>query len=202
MRRHHTTHADEIARHEHFIELLARRPAIRKLQHALDSVCELWAPPDYLRSDLGGSVHWRVQPSKQAVTTVAAYHDVAELSVRRAAYAALRYAAPHKQESVRAIVAGLRDLDVIIRIQAARAAAALGLEDSHRVEIERSLADPVWAVRWSAALALSRTDARASVISVLLNSQPAQSHRSFHEWAKHAKTFVDVPEIRHRLQLL
>jgi HEAT repeat protein len=197
-----TTHADEISRHEHLIELLARRPAIRKLQRALESVGELWASPDYLRSCLGGYVHWRVQPSKQAVTTVAAYHNYKEIGVRRAAYAALRHAAPHKQESVRAIVAGLRDLDVIIRIQAARAAVALGLENSHRVEIERSLADPVWTVRWNAALALSRTDARASVASVLLNSQPAQSHPSFHEWVKHAKTFVDVPEVRHRLQML
>jgi hypothetical protein len=202
MRPYETTHADEIARHDRLIERMARRPSIRKLQHALDSVCELWAPPDYLRTCLGGYIHWRVQPSKQAVTTVAAYHAHSELGVRRATYVALRYAAPHRQESAAAIGVGLRDPDVIIRIQAARGAAALSLGDLLRVELERSLADSVWTVRWNAALALGRTDARTNVAAVLLNSQPAVSHRSFHKWSEHAKTFEDVPEVRHTLEML
>lgn len=156
MRPYETTHADEIARHDRLIALLERRPSIRKLQRALDSIGELWAPPDYLHSCFVG-VHWRVQPSRQAVTVVAAHHDHHKLGVRRATFVALRHAIPHGPECAAAIGVGLRDPDVIIRILSARAAAALGLGDALRVELERSLADPVWTVRWNAALALSQT---------------------------------------------
>jgi hypothetical protein len=120
-----TTQDAEIQRHDRLIAALARRPPLRRLQRALEDVGALWAPPEHFMTCLGGRVHWRVPPSAEAVAVVAAHHTSDLIRVRRAVLVALRHAGPHGQLAAGAVAAGLADPDSLVRLHAARTAAAL-----------------------------------------------------------------------------
>ena len=194
------THADEVARHDRLIELVARRPATRKLQRAIDAIGEIWRSPDHLQTGLGGYVHWRVEPSLEAIQIVAAHHRDSRAHVRRAVFVALSHGAPHGRAVTAVISAGLADEDGLVRVHAARAAAALDIGEEVTDELSERLTDPVWTVRWNAALALSRTARRADAAATLLASEPLPAQAG--EWATCARAFQDVAAIDQRLRLL
>jgi hypothetical protein len=197
-----TTYDEEFARHERLIAALARRPAPRKLQRALEDVVDLWRPPDHWHSCMGGWVHWRVRPSAHGVAVVAAYHASERADVRRLVLGALRYARPYTPETAAAVAAGLVDEQVLVRIQAARAAADLKLGGTFLGILAGRLNDAVWTVRWNAALALGRTAMRTTALDALLASQPPPAKHGFHEWVGCALAFADLPAVRDRLASL
>jgi hypothetical protein len=197
-----TTRDAEVERHARLIALLARRPPIWKLQRGLDAVGDLWRPPDHHMFCLGGWVHWRVQPSADAVAVVAAHHASDRPDVRRAVLVALQHAAPHAREAANAVAAGLADGDALVRIHASRAAETLRLEEALREALTARLEDPVWAVRWHAARAIGRTAQRPHALAALLASQPKPAHRHFQAWVDCVETFADLTAARERLATL
>lgn len=196
-----TSHADECGRHERIIALLARRPAIRKLQRALDAIAELWRPPAYLHTCFGGRVHWHVRPSSADVATVAGHHEDGRIEVRRAVLAALQHAAPHAHEARAAIALALDDDDVVLRILGARAARELDLGGALADALAQRLDDAVWTVRWHAAAALASMSTRVRAIDALLRSEPS-TELARDEWSACARVFADAPAVQQRLRAI
>jgi hypothetical protein len=205
MRPHHVTREDEAARLSHLIQLLLRRPPIRKLQSTLEAVGAIWSPPDHLGSMKG--VKWQVRPTADQVAAVAAHHASELVEVRRRVLVALQHATPHADQAARAARAGLMERDALLRISAARAAANLGLGHALFEPLVACLADPVWTVRWNAARALAPTDARPAAIDALLRSRlprPETDHERWlflvdGEWVRCALEFCSDAAVRAEL---
>lgn len=199
MRPWQTTYEDEVARHGRLIALVDRRPPIRKLQRAVDSIAELWSPPDHRFHSLGGRVHWRVRPTRDAVAVVARHCDDPRVGLRHAVIAALVHASPHGDVGSAAIARGLAEDDIRLRILAARAAASLALGDALAHLLAPRLVDPIWTVRWHAAAALARTAHRDAAIAALLRSEPRVQEFGGDHWTDCARAFADEPAVMQRV---
>jgi len=199
------TDGAELARHGHLIALLQRSPPIRRLSRALQVIGLLWRPS--WRSCFKGTSHCQIRPTADDVAVVAAHGADARVEVRRAVLLALAHAAPHSDAAALAVQRGLADSDATVRIQAARAGAALGLGATLGKKLLERLEDPVWTVRWHAARALAATSSRAIALEALLGSQPRRTDSARdtyieEEWRSCADAFASEPSMRDRLATL
>lgn len=186
-----TTRDDEAARHANLIRLLARRPPIRRLQRALESVADLWSGPDFLHWCLGGYVHWRVTPSADEIAIVASHHADARIPVRRAVFAALFRTGARAVEATAALRLGLEDADAQVRLLAARGVSGANHLGAFDDALLRRLDDGVWTVRWYAARGLAAGAHRERAHAVLLASRPVSESLSLDVWRECARSFED-----------
>lgn len=158
---------------------LARRPKIRRLQSALCAACELWAPPEHMSSIR--FVHHQVRPTSRDVEVVAAHYAGSTRDEKRAVLAALQHATPHFAEAWPAVELALAEPDALLRLAAARAAAALCAERAPDEHGQRCLAplldDPIWTVRWHVAAALANTSLRPGAVLAMRKSRPSSQGR-------------------------
>jgi HEAT repeat protein len=157
-------------------EALARiaRPRPRKLQRDLDRIGMIWSPPEHLHTCLGGWVHWQVPARAEQMAAVVAHCRDPRPDVRRAVMVALAAATPHVPFAAEALVAGLRDPDRTVRINAARALASHPPWGPLRDHVLRALGDPLWTVRWYAAVAIAHYGDVATACVVLCSTVPDQ----------------------------
>ena len=179
------------------IDRLGGRP--RKAQYFLDRLAGVWSPPAKMVTCLGGSVHWQVAATSEGVGVVARLlDDASSAEIRHAAAAALVYAGDHGHRAAPAFRRRLVDDDVRVRILVARAAAALGLGEELRQDLDRAAADPIWTVRWYAAHALARVDAERAC-DILTSSAPQPGGGAAGTWIEIARVLPHATDELRRL---
>jgi hypothetical protein len=148
------------------------RPSPGKLQRDLDLIGMIWSPPEHLHTCLGGWVHWRIPAEPDPMLVVTTHCRDPRPDVRRAVVVALGAATPHVPFAAEALTAGLRDPAFAVRINAARALAAHPPWAPLRDHVVRALGDPLWTVRWYAAVASACYGDVATACAVLCATRP------------------------------
>lgn len=180
-------------------EALARiaRPRPGKLQRDLDRIGMIWSPPAHLHTCLGGWVHWQIPAQADPILVVAAHYKDPRPDVRRAVMVALGAATPHVPFVAEALVAGLRDRDFSVRINAARALANHPPWAPLRPHVLRALADPLWTVRWHAAVAAAHYGDSATASVVMCATRPDREPWWHEAWLDLASRIVaPSPELQ------
>lgn len=198
---------DDRADHARLIAAL-RGPGVTKVQYRLQRLELRWRAVQPTQPKF--MPRRGIAPTADEVACVVRFADHPASEVRRCLLELVGHARAHLERVAPVVEAGLRDPEVPVRLQAARAALELGAGAHLEAALLGALASPTWKLRWYAAATLARTPHRERAAEVFAAAFPARTNaqfggvRLFDElWAELARAFTPpTPAIAARLEAL